>query len=146
MLPTAVTLRVADGSDIDIILAWWALPEIRRHTGAVAIPDYEEVCRSLARPGRRDYMIMFEGRRIGRTCLIPHEAFEELSVYVCELGLQGKGAGKIAIALTAELARQTEIRAWILKSNFASQKAFLANGFHYLSEEGEACWYAKYRS
>lgn len=144
MLPTNLTLRLAEESDIDIILAWWALPEIRRHTGATAIPDYEEVCRSLARPGRRDYMIMFEGRRIGRTCLIPHEAFEELSVYVCELALQGKGVGKTAIALTAEFARLGELRAWVSRNNLASQKAFLANGFGLLSEEGEAYWYAKH--
>ncbi len=144
MLTSDLTLRLAEASDIDIILAWWALPEIRRHTGAITLPDFQEVRHSLARPGRRDYMIMFEGRRIGRTCLIPHEAFEELSVYVCELALQGQGVGRSAIALTMIFARLGEIRARISRNNLASQKAFLANGFCLLSEEGDVYWYAKH--
>ena len=144
MLLSDIKLRPANESDIDIILAWWALPEIRKHTGATAIPDFQEVRHSLAHPGRRDYMIMFQGRRVGRTCLIPHQGFEELSVYVCELALQGKGVGKTAISLTAEFARSGQLRAWILRNNFASQKAFVANGFRLLSEEGDAYWYARH--
>lgn len=144
-LGESIHLRPIATQDFDIVVAWWGIPEIRQFSGALRVPDYFEVRDCMTRAGRRDFMIVFEGRRVGRTCLIHHEGFHELSVYVCELALQGRGIGKRAIALTLdEMVSGGEVRSWIHSDNLPSQKAFEANQFRRLTEdESGAYWYGR---
>ena len=134
-----IAIRPVTRDDYELILAWWGIPEIRKFTSTLKQPSFAELADQFRQPGRRDFMIIHERRRIGRTCLIDHQQYEELSLYVGELALHGRGIGTAAICLTAKRASKP-LRARVMKSNIASMKAFVANGFTVLSEDDVAVW------
>lgn len=135
------TLRLASAIDRELILAWWGIPEVRRFTTTRQQPSFGELLDQLNQPGRRDFMIIYQGRRVGRTCLTEQKEFEELSLYIGEVTLHGHGIGTTAIGLTLQQASK-QVRARVVKDNAASLKAFLANEFSILKEDGTAVWLA----
>lgn len=141
MSENPTTIRPMAAGDHELILAWWGIPEVRKFTTTQKQPSFTELLGQLSQPGRRDFMIIHQGRRVGRTCLIDHLGYEELSLYIGELTLHGRGIGTASIRLTMEQTNK-QVRAWITTENSASMKAFLANGFSVLNEEDAALWLA----
>ena len=120
--------------DLDLVLAWWAIPEVRRFTSTVAQPAYEEFAKSFFRVDRLDYMVIYKGRRIGRTCLINHSDFEEISVYIAELGLQGRGFGSEAVQETLKYAKKP-VKCRIRDDNDQSKIMFSRLGFVFYAHD-----------
>ena len=139
MRECVITIRPADRDDQDLILAWWGIPEVRKFTTTERQPTFAELLAQLRYPGRRDFMIIYQARRIGRTCLLDHQTYEELSLYIGELSLHGRGIGTEAIRLTANLVKKP-VRAKVMRENSASLRAFFANGFSVLSEDEAVIW------
>ena len=135
--PTKIRPITAD--DHELILAWWGIPEVRKFTTTREQPSFPELLDQLDRSGRRDFMIVHCERRVGRTCLIDHQTYEELSLYIGELTLHGRGIGTVAIRLTVNQSNKP-VRARVTKDNTASLKAFLANGFSVLNVDNMGIW------
>jgi RimJ/RimL family protein N-acetyltransferase len=138
---TQLLLKPLCATDYDIVLAWWGIPEVRAFTTLLQQPRFEDLVTGFETASRKDFIVWFEGRRIGRTCLIDHMYFEEVSVYVCELGLLNRGLGASAIKLTISNAKKP-VRCRIRKDNLASIRAFHKLGFEFLAEDLENIDYA----
>jgi RimJ/RimL family protein N-acetyltransferase len=138
---TQLLLKPLCATDYDIVLAWWGIPEVRAFTTLSQQPKFEDLVTSFETVSRKDFIAWFEGRRIGRTCLIDHIHFEEVSVYVCELGLLNRGFGSLAIRLTINNATKP-VRCRIRKDNMPSIRTFHKLGFEFLAEDLENIDYA----
>lgn len=125
-----ISLRSLARDDLDLVLAWWGIAEVRKFTSTVAQPAYEDLASDLFSRGRRDFMVIHQGRRIGRTCLIDHGDFEEVSVYIAELGLQGRGFGSEAVRETLKESRRS-VKCRIRDDNDQSKIMFSRLGFGY---------------
>lgn len=125
--------------DFELVMAWWGIPEFRRFTTTTTQPEWNNLISSLKMNNRRDYMIIYNNRRIGRTCLIDHGNFEELSVYIGEISLHGQGLGKQAIQATLQQAVKP-VRSKVRYDNTLSLKAFQSVGFKPAEQEGEWIW------
>lgn len=139
-----IQLRPLSESDYDIVLAWWGIPEVRAFTTLTQQPSFDDLVVGLSAPMRRDFIVWLDGRRIGRTCLIDHETFEEVSVYICELCLLKQGLGSLAIKATIGEATKP-LRCRIKNDNTASINTFLKQGFLFYSEDAENVGFAWYR-
>lgn len=139
-----IFLRPVVSSDYDLILAWWGIPQVRNFTSTSSQPSYQQLVDSMGSIGRRDFMVMYQNRRIGRTCLIDHEDFEEISAYIAEIDLLGKGFGQEAIEATLDYAvKPTRCR--IRDDNIASKAIFAKFGFRLLQSDviPGYSWYEK---
>lgn len=125
--------------DFELVMAWWGIPEFRKFTTTTTQPEWNNLISSLKMNNRRDYMIIYNNRRIGRTCLIDHGDFEELSVYIGEISLHGQGLGKQAIQATLQQAVKP-VRSKVRHDNILSLKAFQSVGFKpAVQENGWIC-------
>jgi hypothetical protein len=138
-----IQLRPLTKSDYDIVLAWWGIPEVRAFTTLSHQPNFASLVAGLSASNRQDFMVWLDGRRIGRTCLIDHGAFEEISAYICELDLLKQGLGSLAIEATIGEATKP-LRCRIKNDNVASISTFLKQGFLFYSDDAENVGYAWY--
>ena len=139
MKVNTLTIREMKEEDFELDMAWWGIPEFRRFTTTTTQPIWKNLMSSLKMNNRRDYMIIYNNRRIGRTCLIDHGDFEELSVYIGEISLHGQGLGKQAIQATLQQAVKP-VRSKVRHDNTLSLKAFQSVGFKPAKQEGEWIW------
>ena len=138
-----IQLRPLTESEYDIVLAWWGIPEVRAFTTLSLQPSFASLVDGLSVTNRQDFMVWLNGRRIGRTCLIDHGTFEEVSVYICELGLLKQGLGSLAIKETIGEATKP-LRCRIKNDNIASISAFKKQGFLFDSDDADNVGYAWY--
>lgn len=143
MKVNTLTIREMKEEDFELVMAWWGILEFRRFTTTTTQPEWNNLISSLKMNNRRDYMIIYNNRRIGRTCLIDHGNFEELSVYIGEISLHGQGLGKQAIQATLQQAVKP-VKSKVRQDNTLSLKAFQSVGFKPAEQEGEWIWLNSY--
>ena len=134
---TQVTLRPVEQGDLELMLAWRSLPSISETTqvqGNRALAWEEHWNWWNGRTNRMDWLILYEGRRVGVVSLknLSRFATPEISVYIGEQMLWGKGIGKQALREALDWLRDHHIlgcRATIRPDNQRSIHLFESLGF-----------------
>ena len=154
ILATAMRLRPATESDIDLVFKWRNHEDIRRHSHNEQIIDYADhrkwMEKSLNNPDRHILIAERADEPIGVLRFDFEGTISVISVY---LGPEfiGQGLGSVLLKMGTDWIRNNKpgietIRASIKETNYRSQKAFLAAGYsdcgHYyeinMSQRSEA--------
>lgn len=124
--------------DLELILAWRSNPEIyryfRQQEGPLKWEDHEEWFNSRD-SNRYDFMITFEGRKVG---VISLSADNEVGIYIGDLSAQGKGVATSVLEWLCErLEHRTPFSAEVHQDNESSQRLFERCGFSKESTRGK---------
>lgn len=129
----AISLRVAGESDLELTLAWRELLNEYQAPGGPPESWENHINWFRGRTTRMDYIIIFEGRRVGTVALIKMtDDKSEISVHVAEKSLRGKGVGSIAVQLGMRQSRNMgvgKVIANIHILNHSSKQFFYRLGY-----------------
>lgn len=115
--------------DLELVLAWRSNPQVYEHFREQSDPLNwnDHLSWFSSRPnGRYDYIIEYNGRRVGSVNLTP-DSF--VGVYIGEVDLWGEGIGTSAIEWICQRHSREEFFAEIHEENTASQAIFEQCGF-----------------
>lgn len=134
----AVTLRLAERSDTEMLFNWQSEPGARRYFRNSAPPEWQGHCawmtQTLSNASRLLLIAEAEGTPAAMIRLDDDTDFLSVSILVAS-AFQGRGIGKIALCMAAELLPKRTYRADIHLENTASQRLFLATGYRPVSGE-----------
>jgi RimJ/RimL family protein N-acetyltransferase len=137
-----VELRKAGLDDLELMLAWRSNPRIYRNFRDQDEPlKWEEHIQWFCTrsPKRRDYIIEYQGRRIG---VVAIARSGDVGIYIGEETLWGEGLATDALKLACERISDRSLHAQIHTENEASQHLFEKCGFEHERDEGEYMIYA----
>lgn len=135
---STVTLRLARPDDSARMLAWQALPGVRRYARTPAVPGRSEheawMARVLADPARWLMLIELDGRPVGilRLDEVAWRQFE-VSILV-DPACHGRGVASRALALAARLCRGAILLAEVDPANAPSRALFARAGYVMVDE------------
>lgn len=121
--------------DLELIMAWRSNPLIFNSFRLQNKPLIweEHLLFWKNKKNRLDYLIIFEGRKIGCVALVgTHEPVPEISIFVGEVSLWGKGIAKNVLNSFIEFLSSIgfrELKARINSINQPSLRLFLRQGF-----------------
>lgn len=138
----STTLRPVEERDLELLLAWRSHPDVYEHfreqDGPLRWEEHVEWFRTRS-PERHDYVIEYEGRRVGSVAVTEDD---EVSVYVGEVTLWGEGVARDALELLWERVDSDVLYAEIHEDNEGSQRLFETCSYERIGSEG--AW-IKYR-
>jgi RimJ/RimL family protein N-acetyltransferase len=136
-IEAALSYRPVRPEDLELLLAWRSNPRVFGHfRGQEAPLDWEEHLAWFGSrpPDRHDYVIEYNGRRVGSIFLTP-DSF--VGVYVGELSLWGEGIGGAAVEWLCTTYDRDAFLAEVHEENEGSRRLFEDQGFSVHDREGD---------
>ena len=136
--PSPIRTSPMGEADLELVLAWRSNPEIYRHfrgqNGPLDWDDHVSWYRSRD-PRRHDFVIHYEGRRVG---VISITEREEISVYLGDFSARGRGVATAALNWICDrFEHRSPLVAIIHADNDSSRRLFERCGFEQRDRDGE---------
>jgi RimJ/RimL family protein N-acetyltransferase len=129
--------------DLNLVFAWRCNPEIYRHFRGQDEPlswDDHVAWFESRHPERFDFVVSFEGRRVGVVSL---NTDNEVSVYLGDVSARGRGVASAAVEWLCErFADRAPIGAEVHRDNDPSKRLFERCEFKRAATDGEWLRYA----
>lgn len=133
-----ISVSPLDESDLELVLAWRSNPEIFEHFREQDNPlDWQSHVEWFVnrKPERYDFIIHFEGRRVGAISLAEDG---DVGIYLGDFSARGHGvASKILSWLCLKFSNERELHAQIHMDNEPSKQLFKSCGFERVEVDGE---------
>lgn len=133
-----ISVAPMSDDDLELVLAWRCNPEIYRYFRGQAEPlswDDHVAWFESRTPERFDFVVSFEGRRVG---IVSLDADDEVSVYLGDVAARGHGVATAAVEwLCDRFTDRTPIYAEVHRDNDSSKRLFERCGFERLPDKRE---------
>jgi RimJ/RimL family protein N-acetyltransferase len=134
----SVRISPIDSSDLELVLAWRSNPLVYRYSRHQDGPlDWETHINwfESREPDRHDFMIRFDGRRVGVVSL---DTTDHVSIYLGDINATGQGVATAALQwICQRFEERAPLYAEIHSENDESEKLFLRCDFVQKARDGE---------